>query len=196
MFEERIVLDSAEFNLRHLTDSADDRQRIATFSAGKNALGLERYLKDCSVVHELAGENRTYLVLDAITDELACYFTLRSGLIPVPENTGEGYLSTLSGMELAYFAVNENYRRSKTKTTNTRIGFYVFDKFILPIAKHVSRIIGARILFVYALPHPKLMSYYANTLGFRTLPRELEKFLYDRVKPDSDEGCVFMFQPL
>ena len=28
MFEERIVLDSAEFNLRHLTDSADDRQRI------------------------------------------------------------------------------------------------------------------------------------------------------------------------
>ena len=196
MFEERIVLDSAEFNLRHLTDSADDRQRIATFSAGKNALGLERYLKDCSVGHELAGENRTYLVLDAITEELACYFTLRSGLIPVPENTREGYLSTLSGMELAYFAVNENYRRSKTKTTNTRIGFYVFDKFILPIAKHVSRIIGARILFVYALPHPKLMSYYANTLGFRTLPRELERFLYDRVKPDSDEGCVFMFQPL
>ena len=37
---------------------------------------------------------------------------------------------------------------------------------------------------------------YANTLGFRTLPRELERFLYDRVKPDSDEGCVFMFQPL
>ena len=31
MFEERIVLDSTEFNLRHLTDSADDRQRIATF---------------------------------------------------------------------------------------------------------------------------------------------------------------------
>ena len=196
MFEERIALDSAEFNLRHLTGSADDRHRIAAFSAGKNALGLERYLKESSIDHELAGENRTYLVLDAITDELACYFTLRSGLIPVPENSGEGYLSTLSGMELAYFAVNENYRRSKAKTTNTRIGFYVFDKFILPISKHVSGIIGARILFVYALPHPKLMSYYANTLGFRTLPRELERFLYDRVKPDSDEGCVFMFQPL
>ena len=196
MFEERLVLNSAEFNLRHLTDSDEDRRRIATLSAGKNALGLERYLKDCSVDHELAGENRTYLVLDAITEELACYFTLRSGLIPVPENSGQGYLSTLSGMELAYFAVNENYRRNKTKTTNTRIGFYVFDKFILPIAKYVSRIIGARILFVYALPHHKLMSYYANTLGFRTLPRELERFLYDRVKPDSDEGCIFMFQPL
>ena len=196
MFEERLVLDSAEFNLRHLTDSDDDRRRIASFSAGKNALGLERYLKDCSVGHELAGENRTYLVLDAITEELACFFTLRSGLIPVPEITGEGYLSTLSGMELAYFAVNENYRRSKTKTTNTRIGFYVFDRFILPIAKHVSGIIGARILFVYALPCPRLMSYYANTLGFRTLPPDLERFLYDRVKPDSDEGCVFMFQPL
>lgn len=196
MFEECLVLDSAEFNLRHLTSSDDDRKRIATFSAGKNALGLERYLKDCAIGHEQAGENRTYLVLDAITEELACYFTLRSGLIPVPENTGEGYLSTLSGMELAYFAVNENYRRSKTKTTNTRIGFYVFDKFILPIAKHVAGIIGARILFVYALPYPRLMSYYANTLGFRTLPPDLERFLYDRVKPDSDEGCVFMFQPL
>lgn len=33
MFEERIVLDSAEFYLRHLTDSADDRQLIATFPA-------------------------------------------------------------------------------------------------------------------------------------------------------------------
>ena len=37
---------------------------------------------------------------------------------------------------------------------------------------------------------------YANTLGFRTLPPDLERFLYDRVKPDSDKGCVFMFQPL
>ena len=70
------------------------------------------------------------------------------------------------------------------------------SSWILPIAKHVSGIIGARILFVYALPHPKLMSYYANTLGFRTLPPDLERFLYDRVKPDSDKGCVFMFQPL
>ena len=194
MLDVGVEFDTELFRVRHLTDSVEDRSLIDSFSAGNNAVGLEDYLKTYALRFEQDGDNRTYLVIDAVTGELACYFALRSGLIPIPASGAQGYLSTLSAIELAYFAVNERYRR--TRTTPRKIGLHVFNTFILPIARYAARIVGMRFLYIYALPQSRLISYYEKEMGFRRLPKELEKFLYERVKPDSDGGCVFMFQQL
>ena len=194
MFERKLELVSEAFVVCPLSETPENERLISDFSAGNNALGLEDFLKNHAQRFENSGENRTYLVKDSVTGELACYFTLRSGLIPVPNNRVDGYLTTFSAIELAYFAVNEHYRKSKG--TPLKIGFYVFDTFILPIVRFAAQIVGARFLYVYALPRPKLISYYAREMGFRRLPDNLSEFLYARVKPDSDDGCIFMFQPL
>ena len=193
MFEQGLLLDTESFILAHLSGSSEDKKLVSGFSVGKNALGLEEYLKGYSFEGERCGENRTYLVKDRVTGELVCYFSLRAGLIPVPSG-GDGYLSTFPAIELSYFAVNASYRR--TKTTPRRIGLYVFNTFILPVVRFAAQIIGARFLYVYALPIPRLILHYAQEMGFRQLPDGLAGFLYERVKPDSDKGCVFMLQPL
>ena len=194
MLDIGVRFDTELFTVRHLTDSVEDSALIEGFSVGNDAVGLEDYLKKYSLRFEKEGDNRTYLVVDAVTGELACYFALRSGLIPVPGIGGQGYLSTLSALELAYFAVNERYREKQT--SSRKIGLYVFNTFILPIARRAAEIVGMRFLYIYALPQPRLISYYENELGFQRLPEKLAKFLYERVKPDSDGGCVFMFQQL
>lgn len=186
------VAATADFVVEHLVDTPQDRRLLGTFSAGKNAKGLEVYLKTCALADEAANESRTYLVKDAVTGELACYFSLRACLIPLPiEN---GLFTTVPAVELANFAVNDNYR--PTRRSSKGIGAYVFLEFILPFALRSSSFVAAKWLCIYALPEPRLLDYYRKNLGFSRLPPEKESFLYDHVKPKYDQGCIFMYQPL
>ena len=81
------VAATADFVAEHLADTAQNRRLIDSFSAGKNAKGLEVYLKTCALADEAANESRTYLVKDSVTGELACYFSLRACLIPLPRSS-------------------------------------------------------------------------------------------------------------
>ena len=98
---------------------------------------------------------------------------------------------TIPAIELANLAVNDAYRREESKIA--KIGFHVFDRFILPIVRNVADLIGVQCLYVYALPKERLIQYYAS-LGFMRLPSEAEAFVHSHVKPAYDRGCIFMYQ--
>lgn len=185
----QLSVDSVDFVVEHLTDSVEDRSLLRRFIAGKGADGLEGYLKSCALDDEYSGESRTYLVKDSVTRALACYFSLRTCLVPLAVDS-ETFV-TIPAIELSNFAVNEQYRQSQKKVR--KIGAYVFLEFILPIVKHTAGIVGAKWLCVYSLPMSGLMKYY-ETLGFRSLAPDDEAFVYSHVKPKYDTDCIFMYQ--
>ena len=100
---------------------------------------------------------------------------------------------SLSAVELSNFAVNQNYKANHPDIS--KIGFYVFHKFILPLVNFMSKFIGVSILYIYALPEEKLIEHY-KTMGFSRLPVKQEKFVHNHIKPRYDEGCIFMYQNL
>lgn len=185
------TLSTDDFVVEHLVDSSANQQLLASFSVANDANGLEVYLKRRAVIDEERNESRTYLVKDAYTGELACYFSLRSGLITV--SSGDGSFDTIPAAELSNFAVNVSYRASHRNMK--KIGAYVFIKFILPIVSCISEWIGMQCLYVYALSKSKLISHY-ESLGFSRLDAEDEQFVYSHVKPRYDKGCVFMYMYL
>ena len=177
-----------DFVLEHLVDSKAHRQLLESFSVANNATGLEIYLKRRAMKDEVRNECRTYLVKDTISGELACYFSLRTGLITV--SADDGGFDTIPAAELSNFAVNASY--SAIRRNERKLGAYVFNKFILPVVKHIAEWIGMQCLYIYALPENKLISYYER-LGFRRMADEDAKFVYSHVKPRYDQGCVFMY---
>ena len=184
-----LSLETNDFVVEHLDDSPENLQLIHDFECANNGMGLELYLKRQALVDEGNGQSRTYLVKDALTRELACYFSLRTCLVPYELSDKR---INLSAIELANFAVNDNYRRSQR--TIAKIGEYVFVEIIRPLAKHISTCVGAGWLCIFALPKEKLIDYYAKKLGFSRLPIDKETFVHSHVKPDYDKDCIFMFQ--
>ena len=97
-----LLLETKDFVVEHLDDSPENLQLIAAFTSSNNAMGLELYLKYQAINDEDNGQSRTYLVKDALTRELACYFSLRTCLIPY--QLADRRIN-LSAIELANFAV-------------------------------------------------------------------------------------------
>ena len=182
-------LDNEYFRIEHISDARDVHKAIAEFSAGDEAKGLELYLKEAALRDEAERDARTYLVRDAVTNEVAAYFSLRACLVPIPIDDTDIY--TIPAVELSNFARNKNYRPEGRRIG--KIGGYVFLHFVLPLVRHASSLIGARLVCLYALPVARLVRYY-ETLGFRRLDAEKTKFVSSRVKPKYDRGCVFMFR--
>ena len=187
----QLTPNSGDFIVEHLNDSVENRRLLSAFSAGKNATGLERYIKEQAICDEISNESRTYLIKDALTGDLACYFSLRACVVPVAIT--KKLFATIPSIELANFAVNENYRCSQKAVK--KIGVFVFLNFILPLVRHVASFVGAKWLCVYALPIPKLLAYYEK-LGFARFDEEREAFVYSHVKPKYDKDCIFMYQAL
>ena len=186
------ALSTADFSLEHISGTPDNLALIGSFRAAENADGLERYLKEGALRDEVSNESRTYLVKDSVTGELACYFSLRTCLVPI--SLAKDLFTTVPAIELANFAVNEAYR---TRQRNVqKIGAYAFLNFVLPLSRHSASIVGARWLCVYALPRKRLLTYYGEKLGFARLAPEFEAFVHSRIKPEYDQGCIFMYQEL
>lgn len=134
---------------------------------------------------------RTSLVKDKSTDELAGYFSLRSGLITIQACHEHFY--TIPAVEFSNLAINGEYRE---KHKDKKHLSYVFlQSFILPLPQTMSHYVGTTSLYIYALPDEKLIEHYTK-LGFVRLPKKQERFVQNHVKPKYDEGCVFMFQNL
>ena len=180
-------LNTEHFTVEHLQDSLANRQLIEGFAASNNAMGLEAYLKLQAESDENSNGSRTFLVKDAETG----YCSLRSGRIAVRRE--DDLFDTIPAIELANFAVNDAYRTEGSKIS--KIGFHVFDKFILPIVRNVADLVGVKCLYIYALPEERLIRYY-NSLGFVRLPLDAEAFVHSHVKPAYDQGCVFMYQDI
>ena len=188
----KIVSRNDIFTLEHL--SQEDYCDIQKFYVGNpKGKGLEEYLKYAALNEEIKGDTRTYLVRDNETNEIAAYFSLRTGLITVKAKSR--YFDNLTGIELANFAVNDNYRIHKDNST-LRIGAYVFSEFIIPTALKAKEYVGASVLYIFALNETRLINYY-KTMGFtRVKNRILERFIHRHVKPKYDKGCIFMYRSL
>ncbi len=180
-----------DFVVEHLFQSDGNTALIKSFSVGNDAMGLELYLKEVAEKEESEKQARTYLIKDKFSNELVCYFSLRTGLVTL-QVEGEAF-DSLSAVELSNFAMNQNYKSSHPNVKKG--GSYFFKRFILPIAEYVSEFVGVSTLYIYALPESKLIEHYKK-MGFSRLSSEQEKFVQNHVKPKYDEGCIFMYQTL
>lgn len=136
-----------------------------------------------------SNSSKTYLVFDnnAGKCKLCAFFTLKPGLVPF--HTKNDDFETTAAIELVNFAVNVKYR-SKLKK---QIGTITFVDFIMPIVKEVQQIVGAQILYIYALPIKKLIKNYKNNYQFDQLTPVEEAFVHSHVKPEYDKKCKFMY---
>ena len=186
-----IELKNEAFYCEHLLESEENSLLIQHFTvknpSGKN---LAVFLKEFAIQNEKDNENRTYLVKDRVTDEIAGYFALRNGLFTIQPGND---ILTIPAIELSNFAVNETYRQNHPDVN--KIGRTIFYDFVLPIARHIQTLSAVKALYIYALPEDKLLKHY-TTLGFTSLAEEDLQFIYDRVKPTYDDGCIFMYQIL
>ena len=180
------------FTYEHLLSSPNNELLIQDFTI-KNPAGenLAFFLKELASHNEESNADRTYLVKDKFSGELAGFFALRNGLFAL--NAGEGSIFTIPSIELSNFAVNDSYRKSHPDIT--KVGATIFNNFVVPLAKYIQMFTGVQALYIYALPEDRLIEHYGS-LGFVRLAEEDEQFVYDRVKPAYDEGCIFMYQIL
>lgn len=167
--------------------------------------GLERYFRYCAWNEDYSKETKVYVVKTYFTKEVVCYFALKAGI--VSSNFKEQDIlreknalvngtklvpSTIAGIELSHFAVNDNYREKHNGVKG--LGEYIYPKFIYPIIEKTSSLIGSKIVYLYAADDSskKLTNYYEG-LHFSTIKDA------DDLKPVTsyyDDNCVFMFKLL
>ncbi len=194
-----VPVDSDHFKYEHLFDRPTNTEEIKSFVVDKpSGKGLELYLKNLAEYEEQNRSNRTYLVRDKNTNELAGYFSLRTGLFTLDtgrekEDEYDITFYSVPSIELSNFAVNSAYRRQHPEIS--RIGKDIFVNFILPVAQYTAQIVGVQAMHIYALPQDDLIDHY-QSFGFHRLPDEMEAFVHEHVKPMYDRRCIFMYLPL
>ena len=209
------LLQNEFFYCNHIGVSENDEKDIMGFSVrDAKGNGLINYLRHSAFPDEDDGTMRTYIVRDNATSEIVGYFSLKAGLISynehdvpvIDDETGEKVIDketgrarmrhvfdTLPGVELANFAVNEQYVRKNPVMKGT--GLIIYQRFILPIILKVSEAIGLKIIYLFALPYDDLIARYYK-YGFKRLDEEYEDKIHSRLKPKYDESCIFMYTML
>ncbi|MBQ6780826.1 MAG: hypothetical protein IJP62_06295 [Treponema sp.] len=194
-----IPIESDRFTYEHLFDRKKNLAEIQQFTIDKpTGKGLEFYLKNMAEYEERKRSNRTYLVRDKNTDEIAGYFSLRTGLFTLDsgrekESDDDITFYSVPSIELSNFAVNSAYRSQHLEIS--KIGKDIFANFVLPIAQYTAQLVGVQALHIYALPQDDLIEHY-QSFGFHRLNAEMEAFVHKHVKPMYDKRCIFMFLPL
>lgn len=176
--------------------SSEDDSLIRQFQLANDHGGfLAEYLKKETLSDENNFRMRTYLVYDKHTSELVGYYSLKAGFVSSKENSNffNFGFDSIPGVELANFAVNGAYKRNHPEIQKT--GTYIFLQFVIPTVKEAAEYIGIDILYIFALPYKELVKYYKH-LGFSRLNRMQERSMHRRIRPNYDEGCIFMYQQL
>ena len=181
----------------HLSHSPEDIEAIRNFAVvhPKTGEGLERYLKEDALMDEDEGFMRTYLVRHRQTGDLVGYFSLKAGLVALNERRmpdSSIAFDTVPGVELANFAINKRFLE---KYHQRRLGGIVFHRLVVPLVLKFAESLGIYLLYIFALPQPKLIETY-HDYGFQRLSDKAEGLLHKRLKPSYDESCIFMFQTL
>ena len=165
---------------------------LANYLAYRTSLGN---IYSPALMEENDNKARTYLIEDAESGELISYFTLKAGLVGFKKNRSifNRAFDAMTGIEVANFAINEVYKQAHSSLHG--LGHMVFRKFILPKAEEAQNIIGAEILYIYALPRTSLIDHY-KSYGFTRLVPFQQRYIEKRFRPRYDRGCIFMYQIL
>jgi hypothetical protein len=186
-----------KFRYEHLVSNPKNLEDIKSFFVEKKTgKGLENYLKTLAEAEEYDRSNRTYLVRDKETNEIAAYFSLHTGsftLKDTEQSDEDAEKYTVPSVELSNFAVNSAYRERHPEIKG--IGEQVFRRFIIPTVNYGAELFGIQAIHIYALPQDELLEHY-STFGFSRLPPEMEAYIHSHIKPAYDEGCIFMYQIL
>ena len=186
-----------KFKYEHLIATPQNLREIQDFFVEKQTgKGLERYLKTLAEAEEYDRSNRTYLVRDKETNEIAAYFSLHTGSFTLKEQgqrDEDASKYTVPSVELSNFAVNSAYRKEHPEIKG--LGEQVFRRFIIPTVNYGAELFGIQAIHIYALPEDELLDHY-STFGFSRLPPEMEAYIHQHLKPDYDERCIFMYQIL
>ena len=177
-------------------DSGLTDDEIRSFSVKhKEGQGLVNYLYGYAETDEENNVMRTYIVRDNYSNEFVGYFSLKAGMISINEQKiGEKeYFDTLPGVEIANFAINKGYIDRNSEMRG--IGIIVFDELIKPLIEKAGDIVGTKLIYIFSLPLDSLMNRYKK-YGFKRLTSRQEEELHKRLKPNYDEGCIFMYQEL
>ena len=205
-------LTSNKHNKELIKDFVIDREKACRYEYERTGriFGLELYLKHCAWESDLSNEARFYLIKTVFTNEIVAYFSLKCGLISVDSvfrNDNKENLAreqgvklvpdTLSGIEIAHFAINDKYRKSHSKNgiLVKGLGKYLYLDFILPIIRKANKLVAAQILYLYAADSSKdkkLVEYYNKTFMFKTVDNEN----YKPVTSYYDNDCIFMYRLL
>lgn len=188
-----IVLENEYFYCEHIQNSPEVRNLISTFTVKyKEGHGLVDYLKYHALSDEENEEMKTYLIRDKSSDELVGYFSLKAGAVSVNE---KGFLfkrefDSVPGIELANFAMNYTYKKAHNELDG--IGKIIFLDFVLKLTKNTAEIVGAKLLYIFALPYDSLIEHY-KSLHFARLSAKEEWYVHKRIKPRYDKRCIFMY---
>ena len=106
----------------------------------------------------------------------------------------EDSFDSIPGVEISNFAINKHYRQKHPKTKG--IGKVIFENIIKAIIEETAKLIGVRIVYIFALPKDKLLSYYQGAFDFSRLSEEQENKMHNRIRPAYDKDCIFMYQVL
>ena len=177
-------------------DSGLTDDEIRSFSVKhKDGFGLVQYLYGSAEVEEENNVMRTYIVRDNYSNEFVGYFSLKAGMISINEQKigNDDFFDTRPGIELANFAVNSSYTAKHKELRGC--GRIIFDLLIVPIIEEVSMKVGVKYIYIFSLPFETLMKRYGD-YGFKRLTSRQEEELHRRLKPNYDEGCIFMYQEL
>ncbi|MGP1488322.1 MAG: hypothetical protein ACTTIX_03900 [Peptoanaerobacter stomatis] len=98
---------------------------------------------------------------------------------------------TFPAIELKEFAKNTNYKFNLPFEQNMYMGAYVFWGIIAPKIISISKIIGAKYVYLFAAASSdsNLIKYYRNVLKFSDSE-------YTVFKPDYDEYCYTLIQEI
>ena len=91
------------------------------------------------------------------------------------------------------FAVNGAYKKKHPEIYG--VGRRILYTEIMTRAQAVQAFIGAKILYIFALPYESLLNYY-KSVGFRRLSEKNEAYIHKTNKPTYDDSCIFMYQLL
>lgn len=73
------------------------------------------------------------------------------------------------------------------------MGLIIYTNFVLPIIDATRELVGMKLIYIFALPYDTLIQHY-QTYGFRRLNAESEAKVHNRIKPEYDKECIFMYQ--
>ena len=190
------LLNNGKFYCAHILDVNHYNQVISGFYIEKpTGQGLVKYLKKFSINDEYNNSMKTYLVFDINTNELVAYFSLKAGLVSVNEKRRflSSSFDSLPGVEIANLSINDRYKNKHPTYKN--IAFIILYDFIVPIIERASSYVGMNMIYIFALPYPKLIEYY-KSMGFKRLKKPTERILHRRIRPRYDNGCVFMYMKI